>query len=49
MYRKIISIIDILTFFAGVLGCATFGEEHKGATTGAGIGAVTGVAAGALL
>lgn len=49
MYRKIISIIDILTFFAGVLGCATFGEEHKGATTGAGIGAATGAAAGALL
>jgi uncharacterized protein YcfJ len=49
MYRKIISIIVIFTFFAGVLGCATFGEEHQGATTGAGIGAVTGAAAGALL
>jgi len=49
MYRKIISIIVILTFFAGVLGCTTFGEEHKGATTGAGIGAATGAVAGALL
>ena len=49
MYRKMISVIIIVTFFTGVLGCATFGEEHKGATTGAGIGAATGAAAGALL
>ena len=49
MYRKIISIIVILAFFAGVLGCTTFGEEHKGATTGTGIGAATGAVAGALL
>jgi hypothetical protein len=49
MYRKIISSIVILTFFTGVFGCTTFGEEHKGATTGAGIGAATGAVAGALL
>ena len=49
MYKKIISVIVILTFFAGVSGCTTFGEEHKGATTGAGIGAATGAVAGALL
>ena len=49
MCKKMISVIVILTFFAGVSGCATFGEEHKGATTGAGIGAATGAVAGALL
>lgn len=49
MYRKIISIIVILTFMTGILGCASISEEHKGAATGAGIGAATGAAAGALL
>jgi hypothetical protein len=49
MYRKIISLIVIFIFLAGVAGCTTFGEEHKGATTGAGIGAATGATAGALL
>jgi hypothetical protein len=49
MYRKIISIIAILTFLTGVFGCASLTEEHKGATTGAGIGAATGAVAGALL
>ncbi len=49
MLQKMISVIVILTFFAGVSGCTTFGEEHKGATTGAGIGAATGAVAGALL
>jgi hypothetical protein len=49
MCRKIISLIVIFTFFAGVAGCTTFGEEHKGATTGAGVGAATGAVAGALL
>jgi len=49
MYRKMISVIIILTFFASGLGCTTFGEEHKGATTGAGVGAATGAVAGALL
>jgi hypothetical protein len=49
MFRKMVSIIVVLTFFAGLAGCATFGEEHKGATTGAGVGAATGAVAGALL
>jgi hypothetical protein len=49
MYRKIISIIAILTFLTGVFGCASLPEEHKGAATGAGIGAATGAVAGALL
>lgn len=49
MYRKIISIIAILTFLTGVFGCASLTEEHKGAATGAGIGAATGAVAGALL
>ena len=49
MTRKIVSLIVILTFFTGMLGCTTFGEEHKGAATGAGVGAATGAVAGALL
>jgi hypothetical protein len=49
MYKKIISIIAILTFLTGVFGCASLTEEHKGAATGAGIGAATGAVAGALL
>jgi len=49
MNRKITSVFVILTFFAAVSGCATFGEEHKGAATGAGVGAATGAVAGALL
>ena len=49
MFRKMVSVIVVLTFFAGLVGCTTFGEEHKGATTGAGIGAATGAVAGALL
>jgi len=49
MYRRIVSIIVILTFLAGITGCASISEEHKGAATGAGIGAATGVVAGALL
>jgi len=49
MLQKIVSLIVILTFFTGVFGCTTFGEEHKGAATGAGIGAATGAVAGALL
>ncbi len=49
MYRKIISIIAILTFLAGFFGCASLTEEHKGAATGAGVGAATGAVAGALL
>lgn len=48
MFRKMVSIVVILTFMAGIMGCATFGEEHKGATTGAGAGAVVGATAGAL-
>jgi hypothetical protein len=49
MYRKIISLVVILTFLAGVSGCASIPEEHKGAATGAGVGAATGAVAGALL
>jgi surface antigen len=49
MYRKIVSIVVMLTFIAGIMGCTTFGEEHKGAATGAGAGAVVGATAGALL
>ena len=49
LYRKIISIISILTFLTGIFGCATVPEEHQGAATGAGIGAVTGAVAGSLL
>lgn len=49
MYRKIISIVVILAFMAGILGCTTFGEENKGAATGAGAGAIVGATAGALL
>jgi hypothetical protein len=49
MYRRTISVIAILTFLAGVFGCASVPEEHKGAATGAGIGAATGAVAGALL
>jgi hypothetical protein len=49
MFRKIIPIAVILTFFAGGFGCASVTEEHKGAATGAGIGAVTGAVAGTLL
>ncbi len=49
MYRKIISITVVLTFLAGVFGCASLTEENKGAATGAGIGAVTGAVAGTLL
>jgi len=49
MYKRIVSILVILTFMTGMLGCATFGEEHQGAATGAGAGAVVGATAGALL
>ncbi len=49
MYRKIVSIIVVVTFLVGTFGCASVPEEHKGAATGAGIGAATGALAGALL
>src|SRR4030042_2083525 len=49
MYKKIISMIVVLTFTIGLVGCATIPEEHRGAATGAGIGAVAGATAGALL
>jgi surface antigen len=49
MYRRIVSIIVILTFFTVISGCASIPEQHKGAATGAGIGAATGAVAGALL
>ncbi len=49
MYKKIISIVVIITFIAGIMGCASIPEERKGAATGAGIGAAAGIVAGALL
>ncbi len=49
MYKKIVSIVVILAFMSGILGCTTFGEENKGAATGAGGGAIVGATAGALL
>jgi hypothetical protein len=49
MCKKIVSIVVMLAFIAGIMGCTTFGEEHKGATTGAVAGAVVGATAGSLL
>jgi len=49
MRFRIVSLIVLLTFMTGLFGCATIPEEHKGAATGAGIGAIAGVTAGALL
>jgi hypothetical protein len=49
MCRKIVSLVVILTFMAGTVGCTTFGQEHQGAATGAGAGAIVGATAGALL
>ena len=48
MFRKMV-LHRYSYVFRRALGCTTFGEEHKGATTGAGIGAATGTVAGALL
>jgi hypothetical protein len=49
MKIKIISLVTILSFMLGLLGCATIPEEHKGAATGAAIGGATGALAGGLL
>jgi len=49
MKVKIISIVTILLFIFGILGCATVPEEHKGAATGAAVGGATGAIAGGLL
>ncbi|MFH1702047.1 MAG: hypothetical protein ABIB41_01275 [Nitrospirota bacterium] len=49
MKVKIISIVTILSFIFGILGCATVPEEHKGAATGAAVGGATGAIAGGLL
>ncbi|HKZ56535.1 MAG TPA: hypothetical protein VJ024_02415 [Thermodesulfovibrionales bacterium] len=49
MKVKIISIVSILSFIFGILGCATVPEEHKGAATGAAVGGATGAIAGGLL
>ena len=49
MKVKIISIVTILLFIFGILGCATVPEEHKGAATGAAVGGATGAIAGGIL
>jgi hypothetical protein len=49
MKVKIISIVTILSFVFGILGCATIPEEHKGAATGAAVGGATGAIAGGIL
>jgi len=49
MYRKVVTLIVIVAFFAALVGCASIPEEHKGAATGVGIGAAAGVIAGSLL
>jgi hypothetical protein len=49
MKVKIISIVTILSFIFGILGCATVPEEHKGAATGAAVGGATGAIAGGIL
>lgn len=48
MKMRFISLLVIISFVAGISGCATIPEERKGAATGAGIGAATGAAAGAI-
>lgn len=49
MRFRILSILVLLTFTAGLFSCASISGEHRGAATGAGIGAATGATAGALL
>ncbi len=45
--KKVLTLMIIITFLWGYLGCATL-EEHKGAATGAAVGAATGTVVGAV-
>jgi surface antigen len=49
MRLRIAAVITLATFALGASGCVTVSEEHKGAATGAGIGAATGAVAGAII
>lgn len=49
MKKRIAAVITLTAFVIGISGCATVPDEHRGAATGAGIGAATGVLAGAVL
>ena len=49
MRSRIIALLVVGLFLLNIFGCAAVPEEHKGAATGAGIGAATGVIAGGLL
>jgi len=49
MRSRFFVLLVIGVFLLNVFGCASIPEEHKGAATGAGIGAATGVIAGSLL
>lgn len=49
MKMRIAAMVALTAFTAGVSGCVTIPEEHKGAATGAGIGGATGAIAGAVL
>jgi uncharacterized protein YcfJ len=49
MYLRIVSVVTFLMFILGMSGCATIPEEHQGAATGAGIGALAGAVGGALI
>lgn len=49
MRSRIVVLLVIGLFLLNIVGCAAVPEEHKGAATGAGIGAATGVIAGGLL
>jgi len=49
MRSKIVVLLVASLFLVNIFGCASIPEEHKGAATGAGIGAATGVIAGGLL
>ena len=48
MKKKGITLLVLLVFIVGIMGCATL-ESHKGAATGAGVGAATGAVAGAVI
>jgi len=49
MKLRIVSILTLMMFLLGISGCATIPEEHQGAATGAGIGAVAGALGGAVI
>lgn len=48
MRIRTLSLLTLMFFVTGVMGCETT-KEHKGATTGAAVGAATGAVAGAVL